>query len=149
MKDVIFPRTIGVLDALKSNHDVSIFYKMLRKSQMTDIFKVNDIKKICFTKHKCVSITPSMLKQLEDAINFNQYSVIAPADRMFMNMTKSKLKSLMTDPIMRKRVFTRSCVFGISWKSTISSQRSCLFGISKTYGFDNDDEEECGDLDRR
>merc|ERR1719427_1479456 len=97
-KDVILPRPeAGILDVLKKNKDTSIFYNMLMRSGMENVFKKTTIKKICFTRDTCVSLTSTMVRHLTDAIKFNQFTVIVPTNDMLRRMNDITVKDLLSN----------------------------------------------------
>jgi len=109
-KDIIRSTNHGMLDALKSNENVSMFYEIVKKSHLSEIFKTPEVERVCFAKDMCLSITPSMKDHLKNSITLNHFTICAPTNAMFNKMKKSTLKSIMTDPKARGE-FLREYVF--------------------------------------
>ena len=131
-KDIIYPKTRGILDVLKSNKDISVFYEMIVKHHMEDMFKTEDITKICFTKSNCVPITKSMQAHMKDAISFNQFTILAPTNTMFNNMKKGKFKSLMRNPEIQKE-FLQEHIFVGTLGDTDNHLRGLSYSLSPNH----------------
>ena len=65
MKDVILPKTRRVADVLKTMKSVSVFYEMLYKNHIKNIFETKEVKKVCFNENTCVKLTQSMQDHLK------------------------------------------------------------------------------------
>jgi len=110
--DIIHPVNNGMLDFLKGIDDVSIFYKILRKSPLRNIIKSLVVKKVCFAKDICLQVTPAMQEHLKDVITFKQFTILVPTNSMFSNTSKSELDTLINDPVARKAFIQKHIFVG-------------------------------------
>ena len=95
--DVIYPQPRQVLQLLKGDNNVSIFYKMMMALNVEEIFKATPVQKVCFTDDKCVAITPSAGERLRDpSLNTLHFSIVVPTNRMFKKRN-SVINTLMKD----------------------------------------------------
>jgi len=112
INDIILPVNNDVLHFLRGMDNVSIFYRLLLNSPLTDIFKSPVIKQVCFSKGICLQVTPSMREHLKDVITFKQFTILVPTNAMFANMKKSQSDALVNDPIARREFLQRHIFVG-------------------------------------
>jgi len=128
-KDVIYPKTQGVVSALKSHQNLSMFYEIFSRSRVSDVFKTQGLSRVCFERDLCVRLSQSMRKHMKEVISFNQFSIIAPTNTMFDGMKKAKLKSLMIDPRARLN-FLQEHVFLGSLADSDAEHRGIAYSVS-------------------
>merc|ERR1739848_412413 len=66
--------------------------------------------KVCFKTKLCVGLSREMQSRISHAIQFNQFTLVAPSNRLFQHMKKSELKTLGENKeklidFFRKRLF--------------------------------------------
>jgi len=96
---------------------------------MSEIFRKTEITKVCFSKDICVSLSESMQKHINDAINFKQFTIIAPTNEMFDAMKKDKLKSLLRNSKARLN-FLQEHIFLGSLADSVDKQRGIAYSVS-------------------
>jgi len=132
MKDVILPKTRRVADVLKTMKSVSVFYEMLYKNHIKNIFETKEVKKVCFNENTCVKLTQSMQDHLKDAVNFNQFTIIVPSNNVFVNMEKTKLTSLMRNH-NEQSVYLQDHIFLGSLSHAGRDHRSIAYSLSPSH----------------
>ena len=97
ISDVIRPVTRGILEALRDNPDLSIFYTLLKGSRMSDVFASDVVTKVCFMPDVCVPLSQSMSNHISKAIDFEHFTVLAPTNAVLEKMPTAEMKKLTTN----------------------------------------------------
>lgn len=132
ISDIIRPIKANLLDTLKKNDDVSIFYEMLSKSSLTDVFSSTEIEKVCFTKDTCLPLSESMRDHLSDALNFRQYTILVPTNDVFKQMEKKQFDLIVKDADAQK-AFLQDHIFLGSLGSPNTINKEIVYSISPNH----------------
>lgn len=117
------------MEVLESNKNLSIFTGLFKRSKMIQIFTTKGMEKICFAAELCVRLSASMQEHMAKAIDFKQYTILAPTNKMFDSMNKDKLKALFLDSKARVS-FLQEHIFLGSIDVTKAEQKKIAYSVS-------------------
>jgi len=110
---MLTPPFLSLKRAIKHHPNLTRFYSLLSKfnsGDLAQIMKPEEINKVCFKKKLCVGLSREMQSRISHAIQFQQFTLVAPSNRLLKHMKTNEIEELGKNKeklieFFRKRLF--------------------------------------------
>jgi len=121
--NVLTPPLFDMMQVIKYHPKLTHMYTLLTKfGGLKNLLKSNNIDKVCFKQNLCVQMADDMKQRMQQALLFNQFTLMAPSDDVFDKMNKWELLKIHSSAEKRKEFLRQHLYLGVLNKEQLTSE---------------------------
>lgn len=126
---VLTPPKLSLMDILKEDRNLSIMYRLWKKSDIGSILKRDKVTKICFTEEVCVHLQTSARQHISNLIKSKKFTFQLPTNDVFSRMNPKKFQKLISNGKSRTAFLSKHVFLGFLNYRVLSGNTK-LLGVS-------------------